>query len=175
MTYGDYKDLPERTASDKILRDKSFNIAKNPKYDGYQRGLASMVYKFFDKTSVGSGVNTHLNNEKLAEELHKPIIKKFNKRTVYSRFKHNIWGAHLADMQLISNFNKGFRFLLRVSDIFRKHAWVIPLKDKKGVTIVNAFQKNYYMIQWSCARIENQTKYGLIKEVSFTIVLLNNS
>ena len=80
MTYGDYKDLPERTASDKILRDKSFNIAKNPKYDGYQRGLASMVYKFFDKTSAGSGINVNVKpSERLAEEIHKPIIRKFKK------------------------------------------------------------------------------------------------
>ena len=78
-------------------------------------------------------------------------------------------------MQLINKFNKGIRFLLFVIDIFSKYAWVIPLKDKKGVTIVNAFQKNYYMIQRSCARIENQTKYGLIKGVSFTIVVLENN
>ena len=86
MAYGDFKDLKRRTASDKILRDKAFNIAKNPKYDGYQRGLASMVYKFFDKKSKGGGINTPLEfNEQLAEELHKPIIRKFKKITVYSR------------------------------------------------------------------------------------------
>ena len=77
----------------------------------------------------------------LAEELHKPIIRKFKKRTVYSRSKDNIWGADLADLQLISKFNKGFIFLLCVIDIFSKYAWVIPLKDKKGMTITNAFQK----------------------------------
>ena len=77
MTYGDFKDLKRRTASDKILRDKAFNIAKNPKYDGYQRGLASMVYKLFDKNSAGGDVNIPLEfNEQLAKELHKPIIKK---------------------------------------------------------------------------------------------------
>ena len=85
MAYGDFKDIKRRTASDKILRDKAFNIAKNPKYDGYQRGLASMVYKFFDKKSTsltdksvsGSGVNIPLEfNEQLAKELNKPIIKK---------------------------------------------------------------------------------------------------
>ena len=88
--YSDSKDLTERTVADKILRDKAFNIAKDPKYDGYQRGLASMIYKFFDKKSKGSGakhvtaepsakhVNTKLipQNQQLAEELHKPIIKK---------------------------------------------------------------------------------------------------
>ena len=109
MAYGDFKDLTRRTASDKILRDKAFNIAKNPKYDGYQRGLASMLYKCFDKKSVDSGVNMHANNERsldLAEELHKPIIRKLKKRTVYSGFKDNIWGADLADKQLISKSNK---------------------------------------------------------------------
>ena len=121
MAYGDFKDLERRTASDKVLRDKAFNIAKNPKYDGYQRGLASMVYKFFDKKSKGSGVANNEIKQKLqlAEELHKPIIRNFKKRAVYFGFKDNIWGAYLADMQLISKFNKRFRFkfLLCVIDI----------------------------------------------------------
>ena len=77
MAYGDFKDLAIRTASDKVWRDKAFNIAKNPKYDGYQRGLASMVYKSFDKKSEGSGIVNNKENMQLAEELHKPIIKKF--------------------------------------------------------------------------------------------------
>ena len=80
MTYGDFKDLVKRTASDKVWWDKVFNIAKNPKYDGYQRGLASMVYKFFDKKTVGRGIDMNANNEKVAEELHKPIIRKFKKK-----------------------------------------------------------------------------------------------
>ena len=78
-------------------------------------GLLLWFMTFFDKKSADSGVNMHTNNERpldLAEELHKPIIRKFKKRTVYSRFKDNIWGADLADMQLISKFNKGFRFLI---------------------------------------------------------------
>ena len=82
MTYGDFKVLARRMASGKILRYKAFNIAKNSKYDGYQRGLASMAYKFFDQTSAGRCVNTHTNNEikqnhQLVKELHKPIIRKF--------------------------------------------------------------------------------------------------
>ena len=78
MTYGEFEDFKKRTASDKILRDKAFNIAKNPKYDGYQRGLVSMVYKYFDKKSTGSGINIPLEfNEQLPKELHKPIIRKF--------------------------------------------------------------------------------------------------
>ena len=121
MAYGDFKDLKRRQASDKILRDKAFNIAKNPKYDGYQRGLASMVYKFFDKKSTGSSVAKEPNYQ-LANELHKPVIRKYKKRKAYSGFKDNIWGADLADMQLISKFNKGFRFLLCVIDIFSKYA-----------------------------------------------------
>ena len=151
MTCGDFKDLAKRTIADKVLRDKAFNIAKNPKYDGCQRGLASMAYKFFDKKSKGSGrpsssASLIANNEikqniQLADELHKPIIRKFEKRKVYSSFRDNIWGADLADMQLLSKFNKGFRFLLCVIDIFSKYAWVIPIKDKKGVIVVNAFQK----------------------------------
>ena len=140
MVYGDFKDLARRTASDKVLRDKAFNIAKNPKYDGYQSGLASIVYNFFDKNSSGSGIKS-MPNQQLANELHKPIIKELKKRKVYSSFKYNIWGADLADMQLISKFNKGVRFLLCVINIFSKFAWVIFLIDKKGITIVNAFQK----------------------------------
>ena len=112
-----------------------------------------MVYKFFDKKSTSlidkstkrRGVTTLTNksvfqNQKLAEELHKPIVKKFRKRKVHATFKDTIWGADLADMQLISRYNKGIRFLLCVIDIFSKYAWVVPLKDKRGVSIIIAFQ-----------------------------------
>ena len=99
-----------------------------------------MVYKFFDKKSTGSGIANEPNYQ-LADVLHKPIIRKFEKRKVYSGFKDNIWVADLADMQLISKFNKGFKFLLCVTDIFSKYAWVVLLKDKKGINIFNAFQK----------------------------------
>ena len=138
------KNLTKRTVADKVLRDKAFNIAKDPKYDGYKRGLASMVYKFFDKKSKGSGVIALANksvsqNQQLTKQLHKPIIGKFKNRKVHAVFKDNIRGADLADMQLISKFDKGVRFLLCVIDIFGKYAWVVPLKDKKGVRIVAAF------------------------------------
>ena len=91
MAYGDFKDLKRRTASDKILRDKAFNIAKNPKYDGYQRGLASMVYKFFDKrfaslsdeSVAGSCINMNVNIEKLAEELTNQLIKFLKKNGLF--------------------------------------------------------------------------------------------
>ena len=122
----------KRAASDKVWRDKAFNIAKNPKYDKYQKGLVSMVYKSFEKRSSGSGIENEIKqNEQLAEELHKPIIKKFKRRKVYSALKDNIWSAELVDMQLISKYNKGIRFLLCVIDIFCKYAWVIPLKEKR--------------------------------------------
>ena len=98
MANGDFKDLTKRTAADKVLRDKAFNIAKDPEYDVYQRGLASMAYSFFDNKTAGSGIKSMPQNEQLAEELHKPIIKKFKQRKVYSAFKDNIWGADLADM-----------------------------------------------------------------------------
>ena len=140
MTYEDFKDLAKRTAANKVLRDKAFNIAKDLKYNVYQRVLASMVYNFFDKKAVGSGSKSMPQNEQLAEELHKPIIRKFKKRKVYSTMKGNIWGADLADMQLINKFNRGFRSLSCVIDIFSKYAWVVTLKDKKDVSIVNAFQ-----------------------------------
>ena len=95
-----------------------------------------MVYKFSDKKSSGSGakhVNTEITpqNQQLAEELHKPIIRKLEKRKVHAAFKDNIWGADLADMQLLSRYNKEIRFLLCVIDIFSKYAWVVPLKGKK--------------------------------------------
>ena len=145
--YSDSNDLTKRTVADKILKNKVFDIAKDPKYDGYQRGLTSMVYNFFDskaaspdKKSVGSGAKLIPQNEQLADELHKPIIRKFKKRKVYSAFKDNIWGADLADMQLLSKYNKGIRFLSCVIDIFSKYAWIVSLKDKKGISIVKAFQ-----------------------------------
>ena len=127
--YVDHKDLINRTEADKVLRDKAYDIASNPEYDGYQRGLASMVYKFFDKKSTGSGINTGKPSSFsiLADELHKPIINKFNKRKVYSQFKDNIWGVDLTDMQSLSRKNKGIKYLLCAIDLYSKYAFVIPL------------------------------------------------
>ena len=162
--YADHKDLINRTEANKVLRDKAYDIASNPKYDGYQRGLASMVYKIFDKKSTadpsslertGSGFKKLKNTTKptagpsalarnssiLAHERHKPIIIKFNKRKVYSQFKGNIWGVDLADMQSLSRKNNGIKYLLCAIDLHSKYAFVIPLKDKKGISIVNAFNK----------------------------------
>ena len=140
MAYIKSKDLVKRTQSDNVLREKAFKIASHPKYDGYQRGLASMVYNFFDKKFSGSGITTNEFNYQLANELHKPIIKKFKKRKVYSSFKDNIWGVELADMQSLSKFKKGFKYLLCAIDLFSKYKWLIPIKDK-GTGIVNAFKK----------------------------------
>ena len=110
VDYGKYKDLTKRTASDRVLRDKAFEIESNPKYDGYERGLASMVYKFFDKKSKGRGIE----------------------------FMPNQLLADLADIQLINKYNKGIRYLLCVIDLFSKYGWVFPLKDRKGVSIIDA-------------------------------------
>ena len=134
--YADHKDLINRTEAE---------------YDGYQKGLTSMVYKFFDKKSTGSGFKKLKNTAEpralarsssiLADERHKPIIRKFNKRKVYSQFKDNIWGVDLAVMQSLSKKNKGIKYLLCAIDLYSKYAFVIPLKDKKGISIVNAFNK----------------------------------
>ena len=106
-----------------------------------------MVYKFFDKKSIGSGTAKPSSLKRigsssiLVNERHKPMIRKFNKRKVYSQFKDNIWGVDLADMQSLSRKNKGIKYLLCVIDLYSKYAFVIPLKDKKGISIVNAFNK----------------------------------
>ena len=213
--YSESKDLAKRTASDRVLRDKAFNIANNPRYNGYERGLASMVYKFFDKKSQKGGdvhrspsigfdesddevIETPLQaisclykknpptplgrnkeqvsetsranskakasktsrakkvnelsevgeseesplrellgknyesymakrkkraskkNEQLADELHKPIIRKFEKRKVHNAHMDEIWAADLADMQLLSKKNKRIRYLLCVVDLFSR-------------------------------------------------------
>ena len=122
MFNADHKDLINRTEAEKVLRDKAYDIASNSEYDGYQRGLASMVYKFFDKKSTGSGFKKLKNTIKpsssiLADELHKPVIKNFEKRKVYSQFKANIWGVDLADMQSLSRKNKGTKYLLCAIDL----------------------------------------------------------
>ena len=106
-----------------------------------------MVYKFCDKKSSGSGVDTSLANKSLTEpnyefanKLHRQIIRKFKKWKVYSSFRDNILGVNLADMQSLSKYNKGIKYLCAV-DLFGKYAWVVALKDERGISIVNAFQK----------------------------------
>ena len=158
--YAKYKDVENRLISDQKLRNSAYDIASNPKYDGYQKVLASMVYKFFDskvapldKKAMSDKSNakhtakpsslerTKEFNKILAEELHKPVIKKINKRKVYSQFRDNIWGVDLADMQSLSKKNKGIKYLLCAIDLYSKCAFVVPLKDKKGISIVSAFNK----------------------------------
>ena len=94
-----------------------------------------MIYKFVDK-KTGFGVSV---NEQLAEELHKPAIKKFTRRKVYTRFRDNIWAADLAEIVPLSCKNKNLKYLLCVIDVFTKYSWVKPLKDKKGKAVINAF------------------------------------
>ena len=124
MAYGKTKDLAKRTQSDKVLRDKAFKIASDPIYDGYQRGLASIVYQ-------------------LANELQKPIIKKFKKTKVYSSFGDNISGVDLADMRSLSKYNNGIKYLFCAIDLFSKYAWVFLLKEKikKGLVLLMHFKK----------------------------------
>ena len=117
MTYGDFKDLNRRKFADKLF-DQNFLIKK-----------------------TSSIKNKNIPNKELVEELHKPVIRKFDREKVQSPFTDNIWGADLADMQIISKFNKGFRFLLCATYIYSKYSWVIPLEHNKGITIINAFQK----------------------------------
>ena len=132
--YFDRKDLAKRTNSHKILKDRPYETARNCGYYGYQRALASKVYKFFDK-ETGSGMRV---NEQLAEEWHKPITKKFKRRKVYAIFKDNIWAADLAEMGSLSWKNKNIKYLLCVTDVFTKYTWNKPLKDKKGKAVLNA-------------------------------------
>ena len=107
--YSDSKDLGKRTISDKFLKERAIynEIARNCKDDWYPRALATMVYKVFDKRT-GSGVNV---NEQLAEELHQPVIKKFKRRKIYTRFKDNIWAANVAEMGSFS-CNINLKYLL---------------------------------------------------------------
>ena len=134
--YSERKNLPKRTISDKILKGRAYEIARNHNYDIYQRGLGSMVYKFFDKKAK-SGISV---NEQLAEKLHKPVINKFERRKVYVRFKDNIWAADLVEMESLSTKNKSVKYLFCVIGVFTKYAWIKPLKYKKGKTVLNAFE-----------------------------------
>ena len=140
--YAKYKDRANKKQSDIVLKNKALKIAADSKVNGYQRSLAAMVYKFFNEWTKGSGIkynNKLTENKQLAEELHKPIIRNFKRRKVYSSFKDNIWGVDLADMQLISKYNKGIRYLQCVIDLFSRYSWVVSLKNKKGDSIVEGF------------------------------------
>ena len=143
--YSESKNLAKRTISDKIFKNRAYEIARNRGYDGYQRALASMVFKFFDQIT-GSGAIAKSKawasvNEQLAEEIHKPVTKKFKRRKIYVRFNDNIWAADLAEMESLSPKNKNVKYLSCVIDVFTKYIWVKPLKYKKGKTVLNAFMK----------------------------------
>ena len=144
----DIKDLFDLSIGEDCYKPIIVNSTFNNNYIQYEsKGDKILtIEEYLSMIESGSGAkhvsNTKLapQNKQLAEELHKPIIKKFEKRKVHTAFKDNIWGADLADMQLLSRYNKGIRFLLCVIDIFSKYAWFVPLKDKKGVSIVTAYQ-----------------------------------
>ena len=159
----DSKDLARRTTLYKVLKDRTYEIARNRGYDGYQRTLANMDYKFCDKRT-GSGVSV---NEQLAKELHKPVVKKFKRRKAYAKFKDNIRAADLAQMESLPSKTKKGKYLLYVTDVFTKYVWVKPLKDKKGKTVLNIF--NEIVNESNC-----KPNYGLIKEENFTINLCKN-
>ena len=129
------KDLTKRTTSDKIFKDRAYEIAVNHRNDGYQRGLAGMVYKYFEE-KTGSGASV---NEELSQEQHKPVLKKIRRRRAYARFKDNIWAADLAERGSLSSQNWGVKYLLCVIDVFTKYAWVKLLKDRKSRAILHGF------------------------------------
>ena len=124
--YADHKDLINRTKSDKVLKDSSLE-------------RMGSGFKKLKNTTKSSSLERSFSI--LADELHKHIIKKLDKRKVYSQFKDNIWGVDLADMQSLSRKNKDIKYLLCVIDLYSKYAFVVPLKDEKGISIFNAFNK----------------------------------
>ena len=114
MADDDSKDLKRRTQSDKVLQDKAFAIVNNPKYVGYQRGLASMAYKFIDKKTKGTGIKNEIKEkQQLPNELHETIVKKFKKRKVYSSFKDK---SAINYVLLICLVNMLLRFLSKTKE-----------------------------------------------------------
>ena len=131
MIYRDFKNELTRRAWHQVLRNKTYNIAKNPKYDKIR----------FDKKSSSSGIkNEIMQDQQLAEQLHKPINVKSKKRKVRSYSIDNVWVSGLADMQLISKFDKVICFLSCFINIYSKYASIVPLKDKRSITITKTFQ-----------------------------------
>ena len=115
------------------MKDRAYEIARNQKY-GYQRASSSMVYKLFNKETC----SRIIVNEQLAEELHKPVIKKFKRSKVSARFKGNIWAVDLAEIESLSSKNKNVKYLLCVTDLFTRYEWVKPLRSK-AKTVLDAF------------------------------------
>ena len=155
--YSDKNDSGNRTVSDKVLRDRAYEIATNSICDGYERGLASMAYKFLTRRQGLGAITTSKAkarvNEKPAQILYTPVIKKFKRRKDYAKSKDNVWAADLVEMGSQSSFYHGVKYLLCVIDVFTKHAWVKPWKIKKGKTVFHGLN------------------YGLIKKENFIITL----
>ena len=152
-----------------MLRDKVFDIAQNPKCDVYQRELASVVYKSFDKKLLAVVLKMKLFLIRNQKKNYINQLIENSRKEKYTQLLDRIQSADLADMQLIINFNKRFRVSLCVIDIYRKYTWAVPFKDKKGITFTNAFQK----ISDKSKRKPNK-KYGLIKATNFIIDQLNH-
>ena len=167
MAYGDFRDLTKRTAADKVLGNKAFNIAKDPKYDGYQRGLASMVYKFFNKKSSGSGIKSMQQNEQLAEELHKPIIRKSKKNSFKKWLQDNdiaIYSTHnegksvVAERFIRTRKNKIYKYMTSIS----KNGYIDKLHD-----IVNEYNNTYHRtIKIKSIDVKDNTYINIGKEVN---------
>ena len=153
-----------------MLRDKAFNIDKNPKYDKYQHGIESMIcklfgfYEFFDVKPAATHKEKVIysdavpENQKLIVDLQKPIIRKFEKQNVHLSFKDNFWGVDLADFLWISRCNKRFHFLLFAIDIFSKHARGFLLKTKKKYCNCQCFSKKNF--RWSNCKLNKIDKDG---------------
>ena len=129
------KDLIKRTISDLILKDRAYEIARNRGYDGNQ-GHQPVWYISFLIRKKGPRASL---SEQLAEEIPKPLTKKFKRRNVYATYKDRIWTADLAEMKSLSSKNKNVKYLLCVINVFTKYAWIEPLKDKKGKKVLNTF------------------------------------
>ena len=142
MAYADFKDLTRRTASDKILCDKAFNIFKNQNMMDINMDLRQWSIHFLIKQyPVEQSKMKLCLMENQLKNYKNQLLENLKTQKVYSFFIDNNSGTDLRDMQLISKFNKGFRFLLCVIDVYSKYAWDISLKDKKGIIITNGFQK----------------------------------
>jgi transposase InsO family protein len=136
-SYDKYKDVPNRQIADKKLMDGAYEIVSDQSRNGYERMLASMIYKFFEKKiQLGQGIQDDI----LVEELHKPIRHNFQRRKVVAHKAHQIWACDLVDMTSVYT-DSGYRYILNVVDCFSKYAWSIPLKSKKTEELIEAFKR----------------------------------
>ena len=174
MDYGDFEDLPRKTIAEKASHDNGFNIDKNSRYDGYQQSLASMVYELFDSkvasyadkyASRGAAKSEILQNKELAKELHKPYIRKFEKRKVHSSFIDNIWSAALADMQLLINSIKDLHFYNVLLIFLAKMHGLFLWKIRKVLQLLILFLEPCY----------KPKKYGETKAVNLQLIMVRNN